>query len=61
LWGKARLERVRCESGRRAKANHCRRVEILQTTSKPGPVDLAREQPGGYLFTARVVSGMEVA
>jgi len=55
------VECVRCEPRRRAKANHPmtgrKRIDDIKT----GVESLPRDELGGNLLTARVVSGLKVA
>jgi hypothetical protein len=51
---KARRQRVRCGSRRRAKANHRRSVESVSATSKTGVESLPWDELGGSLLTGQV-------
>ena len=58
---KADFDAVRCEPRRRAKANHPMTGRKRSDDIKTGVESLPRDEPGGYLFTAQAVSGIEVA
>jgi len=55
------VERVRCEPRRRAKANHSMTGRKRMYDIKTGVESLPRDELGGNLPTARVVSGLKVA
>ena len=58
---KARCQRVRCGSRRRAKAIPPMKCRKRIGDIKTGVESLPRDQPGGSLLTGQVVSGMKVA
>ena len=57
---KARCQRVRCGSRRRAEAISLLGVESVGTASEPVE-SLLRDEPGGSLLTRQVVPGVKVA
>ena len=54
-------EGVRCELGRRAKANHSMTGRKRSDDIKTGVESLPWDEFGGSLLTARAVSGLKVA
>jgi hypothetical protein len=58
---KARCQRVRCGSRRRAKAIPPMKCRKRRDDIKTGVESLPRDQPGGSLLTGQVVSGMKAA
>ena len=58
---KAGLDLVRCESMRRAKANHCMKRRNFRDDVKTGGCSFFREESGRDLLTAQAASGVQVA
>ena len=58
---KARLERVRCGSRRRAKVIPPMKCRKRRDDVKTGVESLPRDQPGGSLLTGQVVPGVKAA
>gem|GEM_PF-3591759 len=58
---KAGCQPVRCEPRRRAKANHPMTGRNRWDDIKTGVESVLRDEPGGNLLTAQVVSGLKVA